>query len=224
MGKRVLIVESGMPVVPFEESILLRRDHEVVRAASGEEALERLRQGSADLMIVDDQLSDMTGADLAARVRQDGSKSVSILLLGGGGNGAPPQGVNKLLPKPVVGAEFHEACSALLNVQSRKDARLLVYVQVQGRVQTGFFLCNSMNLSSSGILILTARRLKMGDMVQLQITLPREREKVRVNGEVVRDAREVSSKLNAYGLRFTDLTNEDRERLRLFVAENLRNG
>jgi CheY-like chemotaxis protein len=220
--KRVLIVESGMPVVPFEESVLLRREHEVSRAGSGKEALDRFQAGPCDLAIIDETLSDMPGPELATHLREiEGGRILSILLLGGQPGDAPPRGVNKMLSKPVVRADFHDACGALLSVQARKEARLLVYVQVLGFVHTGFFLCNSMNLSATGILILTARKLKMGETVELQVTLPREREKVRVNGEVTREAREVPTKLNAYGVRFIDLSDEDRKRVRAFVHENM---
>jgi len=221
-AKRVLIVESGMPAVPFEESILLRRDNEVVRAGSGQEALQRFQAGPCDLAVLDEHLSDMPAAKLALDLRTlEGGRTLSILILGGMPGEAPPPGVNKILPKPVVRADFHEACSALLSVQARKEGRLLVYVQVLGYVHTGFFLCNSMNLSATGILLVTARKLKMGETVELQITLPREREKVRVNGEVMREAREVPTKLNAYGVRFTDLSDDDRKRIRAFVQESL---
>ncbi len=219
MAKRILIVESGLPSVPFEESVLLRREHEVSRASSGAEAFEKLRSQQWDLMIIDEILCDMPGKALASTARKEGFSSVSIVLLGQDSSQAQIEGVNKLIKKPVDPAVFHEACSALLNVQSRKEARLLVYVQVQGFIQSGFFLCNSMNLSPSGILILTGRKLKIGDVVQLQITLPREREKVKVIAHVVREAMEIESRLNGYGLRFADISESDRERIRIFTAE-----
>lgn len=224
-GKKILIVESGMPVVPFEESVLLRKDHEVHRAGSGGDALQQFLSNPCDLAIVDEQLSDMPGAQLAACLREmEGGKTLSILLLGGSPGDPPPPGVNKLLPKPVVRMDFHQACGALLAVASRKEARLLVYVQVLGFVHTGFFLCNSMNLSATGILIITSRKLKIGEPIELQVTLPREREKVKVTGEVVREAKEVQSKLFAYGVRFNNLGDEDKARIRTFVHEQMMAG
>ena len=44
MGKRILVVESGMPVVPFEQSLLLRKEHELFRASTGSEALEKVEK------------------------------------------------------------------------------------------------------------------------------------------------------------------------------------
>ena len=223
MGKRILVVESGIPVVPFDQSLLLRKEHEVLRASTGKEAIEKVASAEPNLIILDDRLMDMDAAAAVQAIRElPQGRHASILLLGGEFGGKAPEGVNHVLPKPVIGQDFNEACKRLLSIEARKEARLLVYVQVQGYLQSSLFLCNSINLSASGILILTARKLRMGDAVQLQITLPREKEKVRVTGKVVREAVEVESRLNAYGVAFQDVGPEDRDRIRTFVEEEAR--
>ena len=221
MRKRILIVESGIPVVPFEQSLLLRKEHDIFRAATGEEALGMLLTTTFDLLISDERLSDMDAADLARKARElPLAKEMSILVLGTVDQDIFLPAVNKILPKPVVGQDFEEVCKRLLSVEGRKDVRLLVYVQVQGFLQSNLFLCNSVNLSASGILLLTARKLKKGDVISLQITLPREREKVKVTGEVQREAKEVGSRLNAYGVKFTEILPDDQERIKRFVSES----
>jgi DNA-binding response OmpR family regulator len=220
LRKRILIVESGIPVVPFEQSLLLRKDHDIYRAATGEEALEIIRAGSFDLIISDERLSDMDAIAVTLRMREfPNGKNISVLILGSPPPDGPPVGVNRFLSKPVMGQEFEDTCRALLSIESRKEVRLLVYVQVQGYLQSNLFLCNSVNMSASGILLLTARKLRKGDTIQLQITLPREREKVKVTGEVIREAKEVGSRLNAYGIRFSDVNEEDQARIRQFIIE-----
>lgn len=223
MGKRILLVESGIPVVPFEQSILLRKEHELYRVASGMEALEMIGELSPDLIILDDFVRDVPVLELARQLRQmPEARHSSVLLLSASPVDKPPDGINRVIVKPILGGDFNEACRRLLSVEARKEMRLLVYVQVQGYLQSNLFLCNSLNLSASGMLILTPRRLKVSDKLQLQITLPRDKEKVRVMGSVVREAGEVTSRLNAYGVRFEDLTPDDAERLRLFVAQERR--
>ncbi len=223
MGKRILVVESGIPVVPFEQSLLLRKEHELHRASAGEEALQKIGAFQPELIVIDDKLADMKGAELAQRLRQlPECRQTAVILVSNSYEDEPPEGVNMVLRKPVVGDDFSDACEKLLSIAVRRDARLLVYVQVQGYLQSSLFLCNSINLSASGILILTARRLKLGDRVQLQITLPLEKEKVKVTGVVVREAREVSSRLNAYGVHFVEMTENETERLEKFVEEQLR--
>lgn len=219
MGKRILVVESGIPVIPFEQSILLRKEHELFRAYSGEETLEKIRELGPDLIVLDDRVEDIGVFDLTRRIRElPEGRHASLLLLTTSEFDKPPEGINQILTKPVIGTDFNEACRRLLAIEARKETRLLVYVQVQGYLQSNLFLCNSLNLSASGILILTPRRLKVGDRLQLQITLPRERDKVKVTGAVVREAVEVGSRLNAYGVRFEDMSEDDIERLRTFVA------
>ncbi len=218
MGKRILVVESGIPVVPFEQSLLLRKEHELVRTSTGAETIDKVREVLPNLIVLDDHISDMSVTDLVRQIRElPGGRHASILLLGG--DGTAVEGVNLTLQKPVVGQDFNDVCRRLLSIEARKDVRLLVYVNVQGFSQNNMFLCNSLNLSASGILILTARKLRMGEVVQLQITLPREREKIKVSAMMVREAGEVDSRLNAYGLAFQDLSSEDRERIRVYVDE-----
>lgn len=219
MAKKILIVESGITVIPFEETLLLRRDHDVKRAASGKQVLELFSKERFDLVILDDRLPDVTVEDLVSKIRSEpNGKDISILEMSAEEQ-RTPRGVNNLLRKPIESSEFNEVCRKLLQVESRRESRLLVYVQVQGFIQSNFFLCNSRNLSSSGILILTTKHLKMGDNVQLQITLPREKEKIKAFARVVREAQEVDSRLNAYGLHFTEISEKDKERVRCFLKE-----
>lgn len=218
MNKRILILESGIPVIPFEETLLLRRDNEVIRASSGDEALKILSSEKIDLLIVDEKLSDKNPLEFFNEIRSNEKlKNLSILYLSS--SDEKPAGVNIVLKKPIQSLSFNEACKKLLNVEVRRETRLLVYVQVQGFSQSNFFLCNSRNLSASGILILTSKYLKVGEQVQLQITLPREREKVKAFARVVREAKEVPTKLNAYGLEFTEISQKDRERIKRFIEE-----
>lgn len=219
MSKRILIVESGMPVVPFEQSLLLRKEHELHRASNGTEALVKVAQIIPNLIILDEHCEDMSVDALIRQIRLvPNGRNASLMLLSSDG-ALPVEGVNQVLTKPIVGRDFEEACQRLLSISARKEARLLVYVNLQGFAQSNMFLCNSLNLSASGILILTARKMKLGDSVHLHITLPREREKIRVTAMVVREALEIESRLSAYGLAFQDLPPDAALRIRAYVEE-----
>jgi len=220
--KRILVIESGIPVIPFEQSLLLRQDHDLVRADTVEEAIQKVNENVPHLVILDERIGDFDGADVVSMIReQEGGKNCAVVLISSDMPQEKPVGVNTILQKPVSGLDFSEACRRLLAISVRKSVRLLVYVQVQGYVKSNLFLCNSLNLSASGVLILTARRLKLGDKIKLQITLPLEKNKVQVEGEVVREAREIKSRLNGYGVVFMDLSEEDKGRLQKFVDAGL---
>jgi CheY-like chemotaxis protein len=218
--RKVLIFEEGVPVIPFEETLLLRKENEVLRSNSVDETLAILNQKKVDLLIVDDKINEISVEEFARKIREEiNYKDLSILLLSSNALDTPPKGINAVIKKPLSSSEFNEYCKKLLSVESRKELRLLVYVQVQGFVRSNFFLCNSRNLSASGILIMTTKILKIGEGVQLMITLPREKEKVKAFARVAREAKEVSTQLNAYGLQFVEISEKDRERIRNFVNE-----
>lgn len=220
--KRILIIESGLPVIPFEQSLLLRQDHILVRAATVKEAVQAVNKSMPHLIILDEQIEDTDGVEVVSRIRElENGKNCAVILITSDIPQENPAGVNVVLKKPVSGLAFSEACRRLLAISVRKSVRLLVYVQVLGYVKSNPFLCNSLNLSASGVLILTARRLKVGDKITLKITLPLEKEKVEVEGKVVREAGEIKSRLNGYGILFTDLSEKDKTRLQKFVDAGL---
>ncbi len=181
MAKKILIVESGITVIPFEETLLLRRDHDVKRAASGKQALEYFAKEKFDLLIMDDRLPDFKAEELVDKIRSEPyGKDLSIIEMSAEQE-RPPRGVNNLLRKPIESGEFNETCKKLLQVESRRESRLLVYVQVQGFIQSNFFLCNSRNLSSSGILILTTKHLKLGTTCSSRSPFPERRRRSRLS-------------------------------------------
>lgn len=220
-GKFVLILESGLPVIPFEQSLLLRKEHDVQRVSSREAALEVMEKRGTDLLVaVEDPEQGVDEAFLRNLRKDERFRKVATLLLTRHPEEYGPEGpANRVLRIPVDGEAFTEACGHLLNISPRGSARLLVYVQVQGYVGQKFFLCNSMNLSATGVLLLTSRRLRIGDTVNLMLTLPRQREKVEVNGKVVREAKEIKSRLHGYGVAFQDLDPAAAERINAFLQE-----
>lgn len=220
--KRILVIESGIPVIPFDQSLLLRQEHDLTRADTVEEAIRKVNESIPHLIILDERIGEFDGVEVVSMIReQENGRNCAVVLICSDMPQEKPAGINTLLKKPVSGLDFSEACQRLLAISVRKSVRLLVYVQVQGYVKSNLFLCNSLNLSASGVLILTARRLKLGDTIKLQITLPLEKNKVQVEGEVVRVANEIQSRLNGYGIVFTDLSEEDKARLQKFVDAGL---
>jgi CheY-like chemotaxis protein len=65
---RILLVEDNDEVGAFAVQLLDELGHEVVRVASGEEALEQVLAGDFDLVFTDVVMPGMSGLDLAARL------------------------------------------------------------------------------------------------------------------------------------------------------------
>ena len=79
---RTLIVDDDMLTLEMLEHALLRQGFGVEKAHNGEEALEKLRQGSCRLVISDWEMPGMTGEELCRAVRtEDFGGYVYVILL-----------------------------------------------------------------------------------------------------------------------------------------------
>ncbi len=76
----VMVVDDEAPLLSLDEKILSRENYELIFAASGEEALERIAtlDRAPDLLITDYMMPGMTGRELAALVRER-NPSVKVL-------------------------------------------------------------------------------------------------------------------------------------------------
>jgi len=68
--RRVLFVEDE-PALRFSYERFFRHRYELAFAATGAEAIERLRDGRPDVLVLDMRLPDTDGVDLLRRVREE---------------------------------------------------------------------------------------------------------------------------------------------------------
>ncbi len=71
-GKKILIVDSDVASQNFIAHNLLEQKYEVLKAGSGKEGLIFAWRDRPDLLVIDPNLSDLRGEDLAIKLRQDG--------------------------------------------------------------------------------------------------------------------------------------------------------
>jgi YesN/AraC family two-component response regulator len=71
--KKLMIVddEETLTYSLYQSFILAKQNYEVVTAASGEEASEKLKSGHYDLVITDISMPGMSGLDLLALIRKN---------------------------------------------------------------------------------------------------------------------------------------------------------
>src|SRR5690348_15289601 len=76
----LLIVDDELGMRQFLTHLLQREGHDVRVADSGREALARLREQDADLILSDVRMPDMGGIDLLRSVREFSSKAEVIMM------------------------------------------------------------------------------------------------------------------------------------------------
>jgi DNA-binding response OmpR family regulator/HD-like signal output (HDOD) protein len=103
---KVLVVEDEVRVGRVLLELLKRWNVEAVLAGSGEEALQYLQTSSADLLLTDLAMPNMSGNELVRRVRQtERHKNLPVLMISGKAHRedileAGELGVTGFLPKP----------------------------------------------------------------------------------------------------------------------------
>jgi len=121
-GLTVLLVEDNTPVRQFAESLLEDLGCEVISTASGEEALRLLETTPVDLVFTDVVMPEMSGVDLARKIREVNA-DVPVLLATGYSDeiikGRPEFAV---LPKPYRPQDLSEAMATLLKKHREQAA------------------------------------------------------------------------------------------------------
>ena len=80
--KKVLIIDDDTYVLDSFSRVLSKRGFEVETAENGTQALEKLKQGSFDVALIDVCLPDMEGTDLLENAKKELEKTVKIMLTG----------------------------------------------------------------------------------------------------------------------------------------------
>jgi len=127
--QRVMIVDDEPALVELCEEILADVGYEPVGFRSSTQALQRFRADPArfDVVLTDEAMPDLTGAELAREIRRIRPDMPVVLLSGHGGTQlaerAAAIGVNELLRKPLQARDLAESLARVLRrVESTRVA------------------------------------------------------------------------------------------------------
>ena len=115
---RVLVVDDQEIIRQVIVEMLQAEGHQAVPVESAQEVLRQLALFTWDLVISDQSMPGMTGAQLAAEMRVRGSTVPLIVLTGFGDEmrtkGGTPQGADLLISKPVTANTLKKAIATVL--------------------------------------------------------------------------------------------------------------
>ena len=83
MPSRILVVDVAARVARSLVDVLTHHGHDLTRAESGAEALERLASAAFDLVLLDVRLPGISGFETCARIRELYGPALSVLMLTG---------------------------------------------------------------------------------------------------------------------------------------------
>ena len=223
--KKILVLTDIKADADKNGGILNRAAFRIITANSNEEVLEMHKQENFDLIITKLKSPGLDGDNLCSIIRKDEKLcKVSVILVCDNNkldvDRSSNCGANAVLTMPLSPDVLSKLVFNLLNIPRRESYRVLINVQVNGKHDNKSFLCSSVNISCSGLLIETGKKLDVGDNVSCSFFLPGVK-KITVNGTIVRvNTKKVD--INEYGIKFDHINFEDRTSIEAFIQSKSR--
>lgn len=218
---RILLVDHSRGALLFQETILRRRDMQIMTALAGSDGLTKARAEKPNLIIFGFDLFDMSAPDFCREIRGDEeTRAISLLLVCDRdhtehGDLCLSAGCNDVIFRPLQKPELDEKVERLTNIPVRRQLRTITKIEISLEKNGRFLLGRSVNISSTGILVEVDRMLPQDGPVRLHFYLPADPKPLQVMAEVLRA--EFNGPKGKYGMRFVDLPESDRERIARFV-------
>jgi DNA-binding response OmpR family regulator len=127
---------------------------------------------------------------------------------------------NAYVTKPVNVEEFLRKIFKFLYPMERNHLRVQLQVLIKGDSDSNFFFANSIDISSSGILIESDRMFGKGERVKCSFFL--ESNQIETKGQIIRAA-EKEPDLYDYGLKFINLDSKSKKIIEGFIEKSTKN-
>jgi PAS domain S-box-containing protein len=122
---RILVVDDERPVRETLAEMLVAVHHKVELAGSGQEAVQKMREGGFDFVFTDLAMPEMDGWETARIIRKDWPAVRIVLVTGYGPTTTPPAGeeglVDAIIGKPFDFAQVGSTINALTRARALED-------------------------------------------------------------------------------------------------------
>lgn len=221
--KKILLVDDVRLFLNLEETFFRRTGCSIFTAQTGEQALEIARNEKPDLILLDMLMPKMNGDEVCRKIKSDPELSGIKIIMVTTQSDEETQarcreaGCDDYITKPINQKELIRKAARHLNVPYRVHFRILVRVEVEGESDQGFFMGTSADISFSGMLLETDKKLPPDSTVVLQFVIPGENEPLRIRGKVARvDDMNFKEKVGL-GIEFKEMDNKATELLSNFI-------
>jgi len=233
----VLVVDGGI-MSQFATSMVLQRlDYHAFPVKSAEDALEIASFVVPAVIVTEINLSKMSGIDLLSRIKQDSrTRDVPVLIYTtqkdpGYRQRCGNAGCAGYLTQPAEPGELYAALQKATERVPRNFVRLTTSLDVI--VGAEGIPCHEMTkakvtaLSENGMFVSTIMPLPYGTVFPFTLFLKNPAlHEIRFEGKVLYShaVEKGSAKQQGMGVKFTQIRQEDREAIRIFIKEKLMEG
>jgi DNA-binding NtrC family response regulator len=134
----ILVVDDEEDILELMTSALMNKDHTILTAKSGEEALEKLKAHEVNLVISDQQMSSMDGLSLLKKIKLEYPDIITIMLTGYAKvdtamDAINEAGVYKFFAKPCSMKNLQAAVSRALELKHLIVDRDILFEKIKGK-------------------------------------------------------------------------------------------
>jgi uncharacterized protein (TIGR02266 family) len=229
MNKRkILLVSDVQLFLEQEKTFLNTGDFTLLKAFSGTEALEIVRNERPDLVFIDISLPDISGDKCCYTIKSDeGLGEIPVIMITDGVNAEDFErclqaGCDDIIIKPINRHYLLAIAHKFLNVRHRKTPRFVARLLVQYGTDQGSLRSDySVNLSTGGIFVETGSFLPIDTPLTIEFILPQKDISIRTKGSVAWiNHPELKIKPNlpvGMGIQFLGISSEDMEAIGQFI-------
>lgn len=221
--KRVLLAGPTGGALRGAAGILERAGFDVA-LVDAPEILETYEAGPPpELLIIDEAFGPEGGVSVCRTLRTNNFwRPVSLMLVVPAGEQHLEEclvaGINDFILAPFPADELVDKVRRLTVIPARRELNTLVRVR-EAKQDGGTLLGKTLNVSKGGLLVEVESLLALGRNVDLEFFLPEDPDVLRAKGRVIRRATELDLFHPAFGIRFLEMRDKDRDRIDRFVAE-----
>jgi CheY-like chemotaxis protein len=226
--KKVALAGSPAGLLRGAAAALEMAGYSVVLAQRLEDLLAIPAKKVPDLVIFDNGFPPDGGVAACRKLREQTHwRTVSILLVVPAGEPhleeALVPGVNDFMLAPYPPAELLDKTRRLTLIPARRDLNTLARVR-DIRADGVLLLGKTLNVSGNGMLVETEIAIAIGRAVEIEFFLPDDPVPLHAKGRIMRRTTELDHFHPAFGIRFTEISEEDQLRIDAFIAERERAG
>ena len=224
--RRVLAAALPADLMAQLAPALERSDFDLNRVASYASARELARLISFDVLLVgyDDAENALALLDSVRELESESRDSRALVFAAPAALASAKRAlegrVEQVLSSAGGSVELQEAVLELLRERVRLSTRVLARLTVRIAEGASRFVCQTRDLSRSGMLAITDSRYPVGAAVQFVLNFPDGAEELAGDAEVVRHAAPPRDPVTGLGLRFLRFRPGDELRLAAFLARH----
>lgn len=207
-------------LVPF----LARQSFDVDRFPSAAGSLDLISKVPFELLLVRYPVRGVEIEKFLASVRHPESPCLrsSLLLLAPAERLAESQGyigrgANRALSLEASEGELQGTISSVLDVAPRKDARFMARLEIKIGGARDMILCQTENISASGMLFRSDRRYEIGTQIDFEFTLPRDPRPVSGVAQIMRYTTYGKEQSMGIGVRFLSFAGDSQRRFESYL-------